>query len=239
MKCIWKTHLTREEALAYAASGWYEGKSAEDIVAFQLFEERCCLPFEQFHAALEAVLGRTVEVVEFGRDGYPLLQREYLCRAGGIRSWPYRMQAALRRLSVRKAIGAVGVVAMIFLVAVTLWNDAGLRYNGIYIDLIAQAKQELPLKEGQLQIRKIDSETGYAICDYISYGNIRLMFPTFIYQGEPLQLRFENDVLTGCREYTKMSLEDMLADQWDTDPQLLRSVLADYAAQVQALETKS
>jgi len=58
--------LTREQAIALVESGWWKEKSAEEIVRFQLFTERLCMPFHLFHEALESALGRSVWTHELG-----------------------------------------------------------------------------------------------------------------------------------------------------------------------------
>ena len=78
MSVIWKTHLTKEEADAYAATGWYKNKTAQEIVDFQLFEDRLCMPIDLFHKALEEALGRPVKSEEFSAKGLACLQREYI-----------------------------------------------------------------------------------------------------------------------------------------------------------------
>lgn len=57
--------MTREEAVKMADSKWYELKTAEEIVKFQLYEERLCMPFSLFHKAIEEVLVRPVYTHEF------------------------------------------------------------------------------------------------------------------------------------------------------------------------------
>jgi hypothetical protein len=61
------SNLTRKQAIALAESGWWKDLSARDITAFQLFEERLCMPFDVFHEAVEAALARPVYTHEFGR----------------------------------------------------------------------------------------------------------------------------------------------------------------------------
>lgn len=63
--------MTREEALAKVAEGWWKGLSAQEVVAFQLYEDCLCMPFAEFHKAITEVLGRPVYTHEFGlnRDG--------------------------------------------------------------------------------------------------------------------------------------------------------------------------
>jgi hypothetical protein len=58
--------MTREEAIALAESGWWKTKTAKEIVAFQLYEPLLCMPFGDYHAAVEQALGRPVWTHEFG-----------------------------------------------------------------------------------------------------------------------------------------------------------------------------
>jgi len=58
--------LTEERAIALYNSGWWRGKTPADVVRFQLFERRLCMPFSEFHKAVEQVLERPVQVQEFG-----------------------------------------------------------------------------------------------------------------------------------------------------------------------------
>lgn len=69
--------MTKEEALALAATDWWKTKTPEEIVRFQLFEEKLCMNFSEFHKAIEQALGRPVYTHEFGlnRKG---LQEEFL-----------------------------------------------------------------------------------------------------------------------------------------------------------------
>lgn len=68
--------MTRKQAVALYESGWWEGRTPEDLVSFQLFEDRLCMPFTVFHEAMEKALGRPVWTHEFAfRDG---LQKEFL-----------------------------------------------------------------------------------------------------------------------------------------------------------------
>lgn len=68
-------HLTQEEAIALGDSGWWKGKAAQEIAGFQLHQPRLCMPFDQFHKAVEEALGRPVWTHEFGVEGR--LQAEY------------------------------------------------------------------------------------------------------------------------------------------------------------------
>jgi hypothetical protein len=57
--------LTKEQAITMANSGAYKEMTSEQIVRFQLFQNRLCMPFEVFHKAIEEVLGRPVWTHEF------------------------------------------------------------------------------------------------------------------------------------------------------------------------------
>jgi len=56
--------VTEGEALALAATGWWEKASAREIASFTLRERRLCCPFSVFQEALEEALGRGVQHVE-------------------------------------------------------------------------------------------------------------------------------------------------------------------------------
>jgi hypothetical protein len=57
--------MTSEEAMVMYKSGWYEDKTAQEIVEFQLYEDRICMPFFLYQKAVEEVLGRPVYTHEF------------------------------------------------------------------------------------------------------------------------------------------------------------------------------
>ena len=57
--------MTKEEAVAKFDTEWWEAATNEQIVAFQLYESRLCVPFDRFHEAIEAVLERPVFTHEF------------------------------------------------------------------------------------------------------------------------------------------------------------------------------
>lgn len=69
--------LTKEQAIELCNSKWWEGKSAREIVGFQLFEEKLCMPFGDFHGAVETALGRPVYSHEFGMN-VEGLKKEFL-----------------------------------------------------------------------------------------------------------------------------------------------------------------
>jgi len=57
--------LTKEQVIAFADSGIWKGWTNEQIVRFQLFQRKMCMPFSRFHEALEDVLKRPVYTHEF------------------------------------------------------------------------------------------------------------------------------------------------------------------------------
>lgn len=57
--------LSRREAIRLYQSKWWEDFTDRQIVFFQLFEARLCLPFGRFHQAVEATLERPVWTHEF------------------------------------------------------------------------------------------------------------------------------------------------------------------------------
>lgn len=73
---IFNTHLTKKEAIKMCESSWWEDKTDEEIVKFQLFESRLCMPFSRYHQAIQKVLKRPVYTHEFA--WLDLLQQEYL-----------------------------------------------------------------------------------------------------------------------------------------------------------------
>jgi len=68
--------LTTEQAIAMAESGVWKEWTAEQVVRFQLFQEKLCMDFIHFHKCMQDVLGRPVWTHEFAfRDE---LVKEYL-----------------------------------------------------------------------------------------------------------------------------------------------------------------
>jgi hypothetical protein len=57
--------MTKEEAIKLYDSGFWKQMSHEEIAKFQLIEERLCMPFEVFHAAIEKALDRPILTHEF------------------------------------------------------------------------------------------------------------------------------------------------------------------------------
>lgn len=69
--------LTTEQAIAMADSGVWKEWTAEQVVRFQLFQEKLCMDFSHFQKCMQDVLGRPVCTHEFAfRDE---LVKEYLC----------------------------------------------------------------------------------------------------------------------------------------------------------------
>ncbi len=58
--------MTKDQAVQMFDSGWWKQKTSHEIVKFQLYEDRLCMPFSEFHKAVEVVLGRSVWTHEFG-----------------------------------------------------------------------------------------------------------------------------------------------------------------------------
>lgn len=59
--------MTKDQALQLFELEWWSRVSDEVAVAFQLYENRLCMPFDRFHAAVEKVLGRGVFTHEFAQ----------------------------------------------------------------------------------------------------------------------------------------------------------------------------
>lgn len=57
--------MDKDKAIELYESGWWKNKTAREIVQFQLYEERQCMPIEEFQKALEEVLKRPVYTHEF------------------------------------------------------------------------------------------------------------------------------------------------------------------------------
>jgi hypothetical protein len=70
--------LTKQQAIAFYESGQWKDLTHEEIVRLQLFQDKLCVPFSLFHEAVETVLKRPVQSIEFGSIGAAGLRREYL-----------------------------------------------------------------------------------------------------------------------------------------------------------------
>jgi hypothetical protein len=67
--------MDREEAIKLGKTEWWKEASPKQIVDFQLYEDRLCMPFSEYQKAIEKVLGRPVFTHEFAIPEN--LQREY------------------------------------------------------------------------------------------------------------------------------------------------------------------
>ena len=68
--------LTEKQAIEFGNSGVWKEWTPEQIVRFQLFQDRLCMPFDKFHEAIEKVLKRPVFTHEFG--SHSNIIKEYL-----------------------------------------------------------------------------------------------------------------------------------------------------------------
>lgn len=75
--------FTADEARQLSELRWYESKTPQEIVGFQLFEDRLCMPFEAFHTAAELALNRQIEPDELRTRRFEL-QMEYRAVCHGI-----------------------------------------------------------------------------------------------------------------------------------------------------------
>jgi hypothetical protein len=57
--------MTKEEAIAFAESKWWESVPLKDAAHYQLFEDRMVMPFALFQQGVEELLGRPVWTHEF------------------------------------------------------------------------------------------------------------------------------------------------------------------------------
>ncbi len=60
--------IGEQAAIALCESGWWKEKTAREIAEFQMHTVELCLPFGEFHQAIQSVLGRPVFTHEFGLD---------------------------------------------------------------------------------------------------------------------------------------------------------------------------
>jgi hypothetical protein len=68
--------MTKDEAIALAQTGWWKGRDAFEVAAFQLDEEKLCMDFGDYQEAMGKALGRPVWTHEFARPD--LLRAELL-----------------------------------------------------------------------------------------------------------------------------------------------------------------
>ena len=69
--------IGKEKAIQLYNSGWWEGKSHEEIAEFQLFTVELAVPFPIFHEAIDKCLSRPVFTHEFGLN-YDRIVAEFL-----------------------------------------------------------------------------------------------------------------------------------------------------------------
>lgn len=85
--------MTKEEALRFTESKWYEGRSAEEIAALQLYEEYLCVPqFSIFRKAMETALNRPINIMEFSSFAKSL-EEEFITKVPNAQNLIERMQA--------------------------------------------------------------------------------------------------------------------------------------------------
>lgn len=70
--------LSREDAVFLCESKFWEPLTAYQRAKFQLFQERLCMPFDVFHAAITECLGRPVYTHEFASSNAENMKREFL-----------------------------------------------------------------------------------------------------------------------------------------------------------------
>jgi hypothetical protein len=69
--------IGEKQAIRLYKSEWWKGLSARQIVKFQLFVDELCMPWSEYHSAVEDALGRDVYTQEFGSSGVGQLQAEF------------------------------------------------------------------------------------------------------------------------------------------------------------------
>jgi len=70
--------LTKDQAIKFAQSEIWKDMTDQQIVEFQLFQPRLCMPFEEYLRAISAVLKRDVSVHEIRLSNYDALKAEFL-----------------------------------------------------------------------------------------------------------------------------------------------------------------
>ncbi len=69
--------LNRKQALDIYNSKVWEKWADEEIVKFQLYQDRLGVPFDRFHAALEKMLGRSVWTHELSSSNINNIRMEF------------------------------------------------------------------------------------------------------------------------------------------------------------------
>lgn len=67
--------LTEKQAIAIAKGGEWKDWTDDEVVRFQLYQDRLCIDFDRYHKAIGNVLGRPVYTHEF--INRTALQEEY------------------------------------------------------------------------------------------------------------------------------------------------------------------
>jgi hypothetical protein len=67
--------MTKKDAIRMFESKWWKKKTAKEIVEFQLYEKKLCMPFDEFHKAIEEIFERPVWTHEFAY--WEKLKKEY------------------------------------------------------------------------------------------------------------------------------------------------------------------
>lgn len=58
--------MSKEEAVAFADSGWWEAMDSREAARIQLHQPRCVMPIDLFQNGLELLLGRPIFTHELG-----------------------------------------------------------------------------------------------------------------------------------------------------------------------------
>ena len=66
--------FTTDEAIAFSESGEWESLTARGKAELQMLQDKLCMPFDEFHIAIEMTLGRPVYTHEFGLNHEGLLK---------------------------------------------------------------------------------------------------------------------------------------------------------------------
>ena len=69
--------LHEQQAIDLAKSGWWKECDAQQIVAFQLFQDRLCMDSVDFHRAIEEALGRPVYIHELASSNIEHIYDEF------------------------------------------------------------------------------------------------------------------------------------------------------------------
>ena len=136
-------------------------------------------------------------------------------------------------------------------------SPSGAYYDGLYIDLVQEADYQNYLDNGDSavdsHIIKISNDTGYLACASASSGDLEIVYPKFVHEGVPVELRFEGEIqsMLGAREQIALTEDDQTTiedvalelawndETWVTDQPSLEAVLVDYMEQVDAFVAKN